>query len=551
MTTLPDEALDGPWKLPGERVEALGPCPFCGYEAVFGSISEGQDAGGHFVQCSNGKCGASSALLFPIMDDVTGLLRERWNRRAALAAQPAAEAPAGLDALYKPSDMRDGLEAIRRYGLDTLSGRTDGPADATWYRAAVNEMARRARVALETAPQPAAEARPVRNREADRERFTDPEFNRWLDEGISDAGHTVWDAVGDVQAAWQGWNNRQFYAAPPARPVAQHVGDSHFESWYSTYDPAHKGDKQRARDAYAAGMNDARPVAPAGWLPIETAPKNGTPVLLTNGKTVAHGEWLHQEAYIRERRDLDGRYIDQDEFDGFDGWVDWTGGMLPEPTHWMPLPPPPGASPAAPAPVAPYRAEKIGGSFQHTGTVVAEFRTLAGEERIVLEFDPPVAGMLHVYRPDQVSRIATESQAETAPVAPVALTEEHTFEPISDDEQAALYRHCEGTDHYPVVRRLYRNSCKLPPDLFERERAATICDDLAEMMERGAGECAPGERLRQAARNIREGKPPLSDVGAHGITAPSAAEGGLTIELTGRRQAVRLVQRGVRAPVAS
>ncbi len=35
-----------------------------------------------------------------------------------------------------------------------------------------------------------------------------------------------------------------------------HIGDSAFESWYSTYSPAHKSDKQRARDAYAAGMGD-------------------------------------------------------------------------------------------------------------------------------------------------------------------------------------------------------------------------------------------------------------------------------------------------------
>ena len=45
---------------------------------------------------------------------------------------------------------------------------------------------------------------------------------------------------------------------------------------------------------------------------------------------------------------------------------------------------------------------KVGGSFQHTGTVVAEFKTTASEPRIVLEFDEPVKGMLHVYRPDQV-----------------------------------------------------------------------------------------------------------------------------------------------------
>lgn len=49
--------------------------------------------------------------------------------------------------------------------------------------------------------------------------------------------------------------------------------------------------------------------------------------------------------------------------------------------------------------------KKLGGSFEHTGTVVAEFLTLAGARRIVLEFDPPVGGMLHIYRPDQVEVI--------------------------------------------------------------------------------------------------------------------------------------------------
>lgn len=52
-----------------------------------------------------------------------------------------------------------------------------------------------------------------------------------------------------------------------------------------------------------------------------------------------------------------------------------------------------------------WTARKIGGSFQHTGTVLAEFETLAGETRLVLEFDPPVAGMLHIYRPDQIEGI--------------------------------------------------------------------------------------------------------------------------------------------------
>ena len=77
------------------------------------------------------------------------------------------------------------------------------------------------------------------------------------------------------------------------------------------------------------------------WQPIETAPKDGTQVMLTNGISVAHGNWLHAEPFIREIRDLEGRYIDQDESDGYDGWIDFIGGMMPEPTLWMPLPTPP------------------------------------------------------------------------------------------------------------------------------------------------------------------------------------------------------------------
>lgn len=48
---------------------------------------------------------------------------------------------------------------------------------------------------------------------------------------------------------------------------------------------------------------------------------------------------------------------------------------------------------------------KVGGSFQHTGVVVAEFKTTLGQRRVVVEFDEPVSGMLHIYRTDQVDLI--------------------------------------------------------------------------------------------------------------------------------------------------
>jgi hypothetical protein len=42
----------------------------------------------------------------------------------------------------------EALGSIELYGSDTLSGRTDGPADAKWHREGVKEMRDRARAAL-------------------------------------------------------------------------------------------------------------------------------------------------------------------------------------------------------------------------------------------------------------------------------------------------------------------------------------------------------------------------------------------------------------------
>lgn len=58
-----------------------------------------------------------------------------------------------------------------------------------------------------------------------------------------------------------------------AQPVAErwHVGDSAFESWYDQYlldAPVHQGAKQKARDAYAAGMGERAATAPPKAVPL-------------------------------------------------------------------------------------------------------------------------------------------------------------------------------------------------------------------------------------------------------------------------------------------
>jgi len=92
-----------------------------------------------------------------------------------------------------------------------------------------------------------------------------------------------------------------------------------------------------------------------GWRPIESAPKDGTVVLLycpqgdgSPGSTyrVTVGNWESDPGGITEHRDLEGRYLGQDESDGWEGWMSWDGGFSEDtmmPTHWRPLPAPPAA----------------------------------------------------------------------------------------------------------------------------------------------------------------------------------------------------------------
>lgn len=66
----------------------------------------------------------------------------------------------GVKTASEPVNARliEALRSIQRYGLDTLSGRADGgDDDRAWQRAAVNEMTKRARIALSAAEAQQAE----------------------------------------------------------------------------------------------------------------------------------------------------------------------------------------------------------------------------------------------------------------------------------------------------------------------------------------------------------------------------------------------------------
>ncbi len=70
------------------------------------------------------------------------------------------------------------------------------------------------------------------------------------------------------------------------------------------------------------------------WQPIETAPRDGSSVLLFDGERVSYGGWIDVEAQGCEESEAD--LISE-------GW--WSVDLRENaPTHWMPLPDPPVAS---------------------------------------------------------------------------------------------------------------------------------------------------------------------------------------------------------------
>lgn len=64
--------------------DRLKPCPFCGADAEIITLEGETDEpsiGAQCVQCTSSSCGAASGLIYPLLDDVTDLLLERWNKR--------------------------------------------------------------------------------------------------------------------------------------------------------------------------------------------------------------------------------------------------------------------------------------------------------------------------------------------------------------------------------------------------------------------------------------------------------------------------------------
>lgn len=91
----------------------------------------------------------------------------------------------------------------------------------------------------------------------------------------------------------------------------------------------------RAREALGALAHaDAALSAPAeGWRPIETAPKDGTHVLLGRFVPGCERDGRIERDHYRTEGEVAAKA-------GFEGWGKFNPQHWPA-THWMPLPPPP------------------------------------------------------------------------------------------------------------------------------------------------------------------------------------------------------------------
>ena len=100
--------------------------------------------------------------------------------------------------------------------------------------------------------------------------------------------------------------------------------------------------------AWGSGTAADSVLEDAAWQPIETAPKDGEAVILTEGGKVFHGGFITID--FKEIRDSEGNFIDQIDPDEY--WMNFDEGDVCTPTHWMPkrsLPmPPDAAQPAHP-----------------------------------------------------------------------------------------------------------------------------------------------------------------------------------------------------------
>lgn len=190
--------------------------------------------------------------------DTDGTMHNVWNVMLAASPTPPAEQPATTTKAATPKAGATTGAALGILGIEQAVPKA-APGELNAYPMAGNEDVSALGPWQSGTDKPSMDGTYLR------------EFDEG--EGTSEFHQGVWLRDGffpsDLQdVRWRGRAAPQQEAtkAAPGEPYDDStphlsVGDSSFESWFSSYCPANKGDKQRARDAYAAGTGDPLVVA--------------------------------------------------------------------------------------------------------------------------------------------------------------------------------------------------------------------------------------------------------------------------------------------------
>lgn len=118
--------------------EQLKHCPFCGGAAkhLYVPFDAEHNAGGEYIACGSDNrtgrgCGASTNLMFSIMDAAYPLLVEKWNSRAAADPNTVLELLSTIE--RQREVMRQALEALKH-----CDGNLNAPVQA-WEIATVQQ----------------------------------------------------------------------------------------------------------------------------------------------------------------------------------------------------------------------------------------------------------------------------------------------------------------------------------------------------------------------------------------------------------------------------
>ena len=142
------------------------------------------------------------------------------------------------------------------------------------------------------------------------------------------------------ESQWRAWQARAA-KAPAAEPVAV-VCDAFEPRWIGDGPIAQLVKRHNIK--VGSLLYTAPPAPTEQWRDIETAPQDGTRVILAEAEKVFHGGFVGVQ--FKEHRDADGNYLDQTDADAY--WMNFEEGDVCHPTHWQPEPalpaPPQGAA---------------------------------------------------------------------------------------------------------------------------------------------------------------------------------------------------------------